>query len=405
MQVRLNRVTRYVFGILLSSSCFLGLPSARGQASSPNATSSDSNQKSDQKPLMAEDVFKNVQLLRGIPVKEFLDTMGFFSAATGMNCIDCHSAQAADNLADYAIDTPLKQTARRMMIMVNMINQSNFGGTRRVTCYTCHRATDNPEAIPSLQDQYSVEPDDPDKVQIPEGAAATANKVSPDQILDKYFTAIGGAAQLAKVTSFTAKGTYEGFDSLSEKVPIDIYASAPSELTTVIHLQRGDTVNTYDGTHGWVAANDKLMRVLPLAGGDLQGAKVDGVLSFPAGLKQQFKWRTGFPSVSIKDRPVQVIQDASGGNTGVKLYFDKVTGLLVRQVRYSDTAVGFIPTQVDYSDYRLVPGTLVKMPYHWVVTWTDNQTTIQLTSIRPNAKINAAKFDMPAPPKAAGATP
>ena len=38
----------------------------------------------DDKPLMAEDVFKNVQLLKGIPVKEFMDTMGFFSASTGV---------------------------------------------------------------------------------------------------------------------------------------------------------------------------------------------------------------------------------------------------------------------------------------------------------------------------------
>src|SRR5438105_11965180 len=28
----------------------------------------------------SEDVFKNVQLLKGIPVKEFMNTMGFFSA-------------------------------------------------------------------------------------------------------------------------------------------------------------------------------------------------------------------------------------------------------------------------------------------------------------------------------------
>lgn len=394
MQGTSKRSVHYALGALIL--CLMGIPSVHGQAANPNAA---------QKPLMAEDVFKNVQILRGIPVKEFLDTMGFFSAATGMNCIDCHSPQAADSLADYAIDTPLKQTARRMMIMVNMINQSNFGGTRRVTCYTCHRATDNPEAIPSLLDQYSVAPDDPDKVRIPEGAGATVNKVSSDQILDKYLLAIGGAAQLAKLTSFTAKGTYEGFDSLSEKVPIDIYANAPSQLTTVVHLQRGDSVSTYDGSRGWIAANDKLMRVLPLLGGDLAGAKIDGSLSFPEALKQQFKWRTGFPSVSINDHPVQVIQEASGGDTGAKLYFDKQTGLLVRQVRYSDTAVGYIPTQVDYSDYRLVPGTGVKMPFHWVVTWTDNQTTIQLTSVQPNAKIDAAKFAMPAPPKAKPETP
>ena len=154
MNLGSKRALHYVLGIALAF--FICIPLAQGQAAPATGP----------KPLMAEDVFKNVQLLKGIPVKEFMDTMGFFSASTGMNCIDCHSPDAADSLAAYAIDTPLKQTARKMIIMVNMLDKSNFGGQRKVTCYTCHRATDHPEAIPSLVDQYSVEPDDPDRVEI-----------------------------------------------------------------------------------------------------------------------------------------------------------------------------------------------------------------------------------------------
>jgi hypothetical protein len=351
-----------------------------------------------QKPLLAEDVFKNVQILKGIPVKEFMNTMGFFSAATNLNCIDCHSPQSED-LAGYAIDTPLKQTTRKMITMVNTLNKANFGGQQKVTCYTCHRATDRPEAIPSLTDQYSVPTDDPDKVEVIRGpqAAQTANRISPDQILDKYIQAIGGAATAGKLTSLVGKGTYEGFETLSEKVPVEIYASAPNQLTTVIHTQNGDSVSTYDGKNGWVAAADKLMRVLPLAGGDLEGARVDALLSFPARIKQDFQWRTGFPSVSIDDRPVQVVQNAAKGDTGVKLYFDSQTGLLVRQVRYVDTAVGVIPTRIDYSDYRDVAG--VKIPFRRVVTWTDGRSTIELTEVQPNARIEAAKFAEPASPK------
>src|SRR6516225_7706808 len=179
-----------------------------------------------QKPLMAEDVFKNVQLLKGIPVKEFMNTMGFFSAATNLNCVDCHSPQSED-LAGYAIDTPLKQTTRKMITMVDTLNKANFGGQRRVTCYTCHRATDRPEAIPSLMDQYGVPVDDPDRVEIVRGASAQSVKqIPPDQILDKYFQAIGGQAALAKITSFVAKGIYEGFETLSQKVPVEIFARA-----------------------------------------------------------------------------------------------------------------------------------------------------------------------------------
>ena len=41
---------------------------------------------------MAEQAFKDVQLLRGISVKEFTETMGFFSAATDGNYTHCHGA-------------------------------------------------------------------------------------------------------------------------------------------------------------------------------------------------------------------------------------------------------------------------------------------------------------------------
>lgn len=389
MKIGLQRIVHSLLGIAIIF--FLATPQSRAQAARSG---------SDQKPLMAEDVFKNVQLLKGIPVKEFMDTMGFFSAATSLNCIDCHSAQESNaGLEGYAVDTPLKQTARKMILLVNMINKSTFGGQRKVTCYTCHRATDHPKTIPSLLEQYGAPEDDPDEVEIATNTLGQpANQVSPDQVLDKYIQAIGGAPQLAKVTSFVAKGTYEGYETSSEKVPVEIFAGAPNQLTTVVHTQHGDSVSTYDGTHGWIAASDKLMRTLPLSGGDLQGAKLDAYLSFPAGIKREFKWRTGFPSVSVDDRPVQVIQEVGGGETGAKLYFDKASGLLVRQVRYSDTPVGVIPMQIDYSDYREVAG--VKLPFHLVITWTDGRSTIELSDVQPNVHIDAAKFATPATPKA-----
>src|SRR5205085_8475691 len=71
-------------------------------------------------------------------------------------------------------------------------------------------------------------------------------------------------------------------------------------------------------------------------------------------------------------------------------------GLLVRQVRYTDSPVGMNPTQVDYADYRDVAG--VKMPFKWTVTWTDGRSVIQLTDVKANAPVDAAKFAKPSPP-------
>src|SRR5262245_49219254 len=83
---------------------------------------------SDQKPQMAEEVFKNVQVLKGTSVDEFMATMGFFAASLGLNCTDCHISESSGDWARYADDTVLKRTTRRMIAMVNTLNKGNFGG-------------------------------------------------------------------------------------------------------------------------------------------------------------------------------------------------------------------------------------------------------------------------------------
>ena len=62
-----------------------------------------------ERPPMAEAVFKNVQILKGIPVDEFMDTMGMFSAATSMNCTDCHTSDSTTTWDKFADDTSVDQ--------------------------------------------------------------------------------------------------------------------------------------------------------------------------------------------------------------------------------------------------------------------------------------------------------
>ena len=39
---------------------------------------------------MAEQVFKNIQALKGIPVDDFMETMGIMTASLQFDCSDCH---------------------------------------------------------------------------------------------------------------------------------------------------------------------------------------------------------------------------------------------------------------------------------------------------------------------------
>jgi hypothetical protein len=386
-----HQITYYVAGMAIAS--LLNAAPAYSQARPTGQTGQ-------QKPLLSEEAFKNIQVLRGIPVKEFMETMGFFAASLSLNCTDCHGDASASNWANYATDTPLKNTARRMVVMVNAINKASFGGTTSITCYTCHRGNQRPKVIPSLEAQYGEPPaDDPDEVTPLPTVRPTA---TAEQILDKYIQALGGAAAVAKLTSFTGKGTYEGFDSDFEKVPVDVYAKAPDLRATVVHMKSGDVTSTYDGRDAWVAEPNELapVPVMQLVAANLGGARLDAQLSFPAQTKQVLtNWRVDFPPLNIADKPVQVVQGLMPDGTRVKLYFDKASGLLVRQTRYSPTAVGTVAARVDYSDYRALPGLGVKIPFNWQVTWVDGRSTFILQSVQPNVTIDAAKFAKPAPPR------
>jgi photosynthetic reaction center cytochrome c subunit len=377
----LRRTFAGAIGIAVT--CLLGAARTGGQAESA------------QKPLMAEQYFKNVQVLRGISVKEFMDTMGFFAASLGENCTFCHVEESSGDWTKYADDNANKQTARKMILMMNAINKSYFGGRRMLTCYSCHRGGETPRVTPNLAEQYSAP-----VLEVPDNITEQApGAPSADQVLDKYIQALGGAQRLARLTSFVARGTYQGYDD-PEKHASEIYAKAPDERTIIVHGANGESTTTYDGHSGWIAApdTDQPMPVMTLTGGDLHGAKVDATLSFPAGIKQAFsQWRAGFPT-TLNDRDVQVVQGSNPGETPVKFYFDQQSGLLVRVVRYTNLPVGLNPTQIDFADYREVAG--VKVPFRWTVTWTDGRSVTELNQVQPNAAIDAAKFAKPAPPSA-----
>ena len=151
----------------------------------------------DKQPI-AEDVFKNVQVLKGIPVSEFMATMGFFAASLGLNCVYCHVPESLQDWKKFADDVPRKQVARTMIQMVNAINKNNFGGRRAITCYSCHHGNQRPKDIPSLALQYGTPEEDPNEIEIP---SPPVSGPSADEILGNFIKAAGGSERLAAVSS------------------------------------------------------------------------------------------------------------------------------------------------------------------------------------------------------------
>ena len=343
------------------------------------------------RPRMAEDVFKNIQVLKGIPVDEFMATMSVFASATNLNCTDCHTRESGGDWPQYADDTPLKQRARVMVVMMNTLNRTNFGGRQVVTCFTCHRGNQRPTVMSSIDGLYSEPP--PDEPGEPFEQAP--RQPLPDQVLDAYLKAVGGPQRLAALTSITARGTYRAFDD-AETVPVDIVATARGQKSTVVHTTLGDSTTTFDGMNGWLAApiNEKPLPFIPITGQELEGLKFENTLFFPGGIKQALtKWRTGFPSL-LDDEPVTLVQGETPGGTVVTLCFNSETALLMRMVRYSDSPVGRVVTRVDIDEYRDVGG--VKIPSKWTTSWLSGRSVFALTDVQANVQIPAARFARPA---------
>ncbi len=363
--------------------CLLGSVLMAGQAAPP------------QTPPLAEQVFKNVQSLKGLPVDEFLDTMGMFAASTGLNCTDCHVDESGGSWERYADDNQLKRTTRAMVGIMTAINKQYFGGRQGVTCYSCHNGNRRPKVVPSLAVQYAVNPVLDDAYEILQPAF---DAPPIDAVLDRYIDAVGGAARLNGLTSFIAEGLYSGYDDF-EEFPVQVFAKAPNQRTTVLRSQYGDTTTTFDGRSGWQASptETKPVPVVPLTGGNLEGVGFEAELAFPGQIKQVLtNWVVG-PLTAVGDRQTRIVQGKKASGTPIKLYFDEETGLLVRLVRYSaQSPVGRVPTQVDFEDYRDVSG--IKFPFKWTSIWTNGRIVYQLKDVQINPTIPAARFAMPVPP-------
>jgi hypothetical protein len=271
-----------------------------------------------------------------------------------------------------------------MMQMMAAINKNNFDGDREVTCYSCHRGAPAPLSIPVI----AAEEAKPG----PEGTAAPAPALpSADQLLEKYAQAVGAEA-LKKVTSRVQKGQVIGFGG--RQSPIEVVAKAPDKRLSVMQTPRGESITAYDGGRGWLTGREGPH---PMSAAESEAARLDADLYFPLHVKQLF---TGFSvqrSEKIGDRDAVLLVAANEGRPPLKLYFDVQTGLVLRQLRYAETALGHLPTQIDYADYRDVDG--VKVPFRWTLARPAGRFTIQVDTTQQNVPVDDAKFAMPeAPP-------
>lgn len=363
----------------------------------------------------AGQVFKNIQVLKDIPSTEFIPTMRFVSTALGVECEYCH-------MGNRSIDTPNKETARKMMTMMLAIDKQNFGGRLEVTCYTCHKGNHDPANAPTPTGLYSAagaeafyRPTAPpvgatDEVmseayqeEMKKEQAAQAALPKPEQILANYVTALGGEQALRKVTSRVITSTTELSPNVRGAGPMVYvqevqYFKAPNLYAATFQPFSGpQTAKGFDGANAW--AQNARGIVNQANGAALERARRDADFYESINLKQEYTRLNVRGIEKVRDRDAYLVIGVPAGDNPERLYFDVQTGLLVRKGIFNTTGLGNYRIQTDYDDYRDVGG--VKVPYliSTISISPADTSVIHVEKVENNAAIDDGKFTKPASKK------
>jgi photosynthetic reaction center cytochrome c subunit len=338
----------------------------------------------------AEQVYENIQILKGVPAGQVIPAMQFITASLGVECSYCH----VENHFDQDDKKP-KKVARDMMQMMFALNKDNFEGHREVTCYSCHRGAPNPLTIPAVGGESQPIAASSGASPGSANAEAAAPKIPANlptvsQLLENYVRALGGSAAVEKITTRVEKGstTFRG-----QPLSVEIFTQAPDKQSIVRHSPSGENVTTFDGQSGWTSAPGRPPREMRDA--DLAAAHMDADLQFPLHIRQIFpELRLEYPE-KINDRDAYLLIAIREGQPPLRLYFDEQSGLLIRMIRYAETPLGRNPTQIDYADYRDVNG--VQVPFRVTTSQPGNTNTIHFETVQQNAPIDPAQFTKPKP--------
>jgi photosynthetic reaction center cytochrome c subunit len=328
-----------------------------------------------------EQEFKNIKVLTNIPAEQLIPTMQFISASLGVDCEFCHVEKQMEK-----DDKKEKQTARKMIEMELAIDKNHFDGDLEVTCYTCHRGSPHPVGTPILSAE-AVKPAAHAHEHERE-VEGHANLPSPDEILSKYLAAVGGADALKKITTRVQRGT---IDAMGHQFPIEVYSEGPDKRVSISHPGGGSSVTAFNGEVGWLTIPNGVHRMTTQ---EREAARIDAQMYFPIAVREMYKeFKVGLGE-EIDGHGTYLVSARAEGRPDLRLYFDQQSGLLARQIRYAQTALGRNPTQIDYADYRTTDG--VKIPYQWTLARPNGSFVIRVAEVQQNVPVDEKLFVPPA---------
>lgn len=332
----------------------------------------------DDKP--AEEVYKNIQVLKGMPAGDLHWVMHFMRASLNVRCSFCHVHDEKTNTWNFESDSiKEKSTAREMILMVKSINTNHFNGNSAVTCFTCHGGHTNPVRTPPLP-----------QVPPPDAQKFDDNLPSADVIIDSYYKALG-IKDISDIKNKYSKGTSGLWDGKS--YPIEIYQQAPDKFLSVLTAPDGSkTYRGFDGQAGWTKNQQDVQQVE-----GWQLAILKELADFYSGLdiKKKYSDLRVLGTDTADGSDCYVLRGVIDDKKFDRLYFDRSSGLLVRKTSYARTILGSTPERTEYGNYNSVGG--FKSPFRVEFSYLDPwaEVTRNFDEVKYNINMDTISFSMP----------
>jgi len=189
---------------------------------------------------LAEDVYNNIQLLKGSPAESVIPTMEQIRHTIGVDCSYCHVPH------DWANDDKKpKQTTRQMFQMLGFIKSSYFGRQPKVSCWTCHRGDSTPAKLqldPAASDRIARMIDIPD-----------ADKNKPAEQVFKNIQILKGVPARLVPTAMAGISTSLGVRCNFCHNPDDFSSDEKDEKKTARNMMkmRGDIASKFTLSNGF----------------------------------------------------------------------------------------------------------------------------------------------------------
>lgn len=218
--------------------------------------------------------------------------------------------------------------------------------------------------------------------------AFTAFPQSAAKILKQAEKALGGSRAFTSVRSEVRSGTIERLSD-GAKGKYLLQTSRPNLFNVIYDLDGIETEIGYNGRSGWYrTSRDGLETLTGQASVGLQ-ARALFVNNLWLNRKAERAKITSAGRVMIDGKPANAVVLTTQKGAAIKLFFDTVTGLLIRdEVPFGDD------TEItDHSDYREVGG--IKRAFAVRITNGGGVYDIRLDNIKQNQTIARSEFDFP----------